>query len=59
MTDRFLGTHAVTGQDALDIARLAAWLTAHVAGFSGVLQVDQVKGGQSDPTCLLRDARRQ
>ena len=58
ITDTFTGTQPVTAQDAFDSARLAAWKQAHVADFSSVLQVEQFKGGRSDPTCLLRDARR-
>ena len=53
MTAKFSGTHAITGQDALDTERLAAWMKTHVAGFSGTLQVEKFKGGQSNPTYLL------
>jgi hypothetical protein len=38
---------------AFDTGRLAAWLKAHVEGFSGELQVEQFKGGQSNPTFML------
>ena len=53
MADKFTGTRAVTGQDAFDTVRLAAWMTAHVEGFFGTLQVEKFKGGQSNPTYRL------
>src|SRR5512136_72728 len=37
----------------IDVARLTAYLDAHVAGFAGPLTVRQFKGGQSNPTYLL------
>jgi aminoglycoside phosphotransferase (APT) family kinase protein len=37
----------------IDVARLHAYLEAHVAGFAGPLTVRQFKGGQSNPTYLL------
>jgi aminoglycoside phosphotransferase (APT) family kinase protein len=51
--ERFTGTRAVAPQHAFDIATLAAYLREHVEGFSGELQVEQFKGGQSNPTFLL------
>ncbi|MGB5813402.1 MAG: phosphotransferase [Polyangiales bacterium] len=42
-----------------DEARLDAWLTDHVEGYSGALQVRQFKGGQSNPTYWLADRERQ
>ena len=53
MSDKFTGTRAVSPQHAFDSGRLAAWLRAHVEGFSGELTVEQFKGGQSNPTFLL------
>ncbi len=44
-----VGTTAVT-DPSFDIARLAAWMTEHVAGFRGPLTVERFKGGQSNPT---------
>ena len=58
MTDKFTGTRPITEQDAFDTVRLAAWMRGHVEGFSGDLQVEKFKGGQSNPTFLLRDAKR-
>jgi len=56
VSDKFTGTAPVAAQDAFDTTRLAQWMTAHVEGFSGELAVEKFKGGQSNPTFLLRDA---
>lgn len=42
-----------------DEARLDAWMTEHVDGYTGSLQVRQFKGGQSNPTFWLADRDRQ
>lgn len=47
-------TIPVREQHRIDEARLADWLSAHVPGFHGPLQVDQFSGGQSNPTYRLR-----
>jgi aminoglycoside phosphotransferase (APT) family kinase protein len=54
MSDKFLGTRPVSPQYAFDSGRLADWLRTHVEGFAGELTVEQFKGGQSNPTFLLR-----
>ncbi|MFA6441700.1 MAG: phosphotransferase [Sterolibacterium sp.] len=54
MNDKFIGTRPVAAQHAFDIERLEAWLAGHVAGFHGPLAVEQFKGGQSNPTFLLK-----
>jgi aminoglycoside phosphotransferase (APT) family kinase protein len=54
MTNNFTGTRAVSPQHAFAIEPLAAWMLANVDGFSGTLEVEQFKGGQSNPTFLLR-----
>ena len=51
--DKFTGTRPVAAQHAFDQARLAAFMTAHVAGYQGDLVVEQFKGGQSNPTFRL------
>ena len=51
--DRFTGTRPVAPQHAFDVARLETWMAANVEGFRGQLQVEQFKGGQSNPTFLL------
>ena len=53
MTDKSTGTRPITEKDGLDTARLATWMKDHVAGFSGELQVEKFKGGQSNPTFML------
>ena len=52
--DKFIGTRAVTPQHAFDTGRLAQWMRQHVDGFKGDLAVEQFKGGQSNPTFLIR-----
>ncbi len=37
-----------------DEARLDEWMTAHVPGFAGPIQVERFAGGQSNPTYRLR-----
>ncbi|HTN65419.1 MAG TPA: phosphotransferase [Burkholderiaceae bacterium] len=49
----FSGTRPVAPQHAFDVTRLAVYLRQHVADFSGALEVEQFKGGQSNPTFLL------
>jgi len=51
--DRFTGTRAVAPQHAFDMDRLAGFMRENVQGFSGELQVEQFKGGQSNPTFRL------
>ena len=47
-------TEPVRVQHRLDEPRLERWMREHVTGFEGPLQVDQFKGGQSNPTYRLR-----
>ncbi|MDX1594615.1 MAG: phosphotransferase [Gammaproteobacteria bacterium] len=42
--------------NALDTARLAAYLEAHVPGFRGPLSAEKFAGGQSNPTYLVEAA---
>jgi aminoglycoside phosphotransferase (APT) family kinase protein len=51
--DSFSGTEDVRAGLGFDEARLADWMQAHVAGFAGPLDVQQFKGGQSNPTYKL------
>ena len=37
-----------------DLAALEAWPARHMPGFAGPLQVEQFKGGQSNPTYPLK-----
>ncbi len=54
MGENSIGTRPVADRDAFDCQRLEAWLTDHLAGFTGPLFVEQFKGGQSNPTFLIR-----
>jgi aminoglycoside phosphotransferase (APT) family kinase protein len=47
------GTIEVREAHRFDAARLAEWMEREIAGFSGPLQVEQFKGGQSNPTYKL------
>ena len=52
-TDENLGTTPVRQGYAFDIAALANWMEANVAGFTRPIEVEQFKGGQSNPTYKL------
>jgi len=54
----FSGTKEAAPALRLDAARLADYLTKHVAGFVGPLTIKQFKGGQSNPTYLLETSAR-
>ncbi|MDH3339154.1 MAG: phosphotransferase family protein [Gammaproteobacteria bacterium] len=47
------GTRDVRKAHLFDVARLEAYMSSHVEGFRGPLEVSQFKGGQSNPTYLL------
>jgi aminoglycoside phosphotransferase (APT) family kinase protein len=49
-TEEFTGTMPVREQHRFEPARLEAWMKDHVAGFNGPLDIEQFKGGQSNPT---------
>ena len=52
---QYLGqTVDVKAKHAIDVARLEAYLAAHLPGFQGPLTVRQFEGGQSNPTYLLQ-----
>lgn len=48
------GTRDVRDAHRFDTGRLESWLDMNVDGFRGPLTVSQFKGGQSNPTYLLR-----
>jgi aminoglycoside phosphotransferase (APT) family kinase protein len=52
----YQGTRPVAEAHRFDEAALAAYMARHVEGFRGPLAVEQFKGGQSNPTFLLRAA---
>jgi aminoglycoside phosphotransferase (APT) family kinase protein len=49
----FTGTMPVTAQHRFPTDRLVAWMAEHVEGFRGPLEVEQFRGGQSNPTFRL------
>ena len=51
--DHFTGSGTVSAQHAFDTAALQTWLGNHMGGFAGPMQVEQFKGGQSNPTYRL------
>ena len=51
--DHFIGTRAVTGNQAFDTEALSAYLRQHLGGFNGPLTVELFNGGQSNPTYKL------
>lgn len=53
-TEAFSGTRDVAPALAFDLGRLEAWMAAHVPGFKGPIALKQFKGGQSNPTFLVR-----
>ena len=48
------GTTEVREALRFDEQRLSEYMTSHVEGFHGPLQVQQFRGGQSNPTYLLQ-----
>jgi aminoglycoside phosphotransferase (APT) family kinase protein len=52
--ESFVGTTAVQDRHRFDVGALEAYLRERVADFRGPLDVEQFKGGQSNPTFLLR-----
>ncbi|MGD1955035.1 MAG: phosphotransferase [Sphingomonadales bacterium] len=51
--EQFTGTTAVREAHAFDVGALETYMRAHVEGFAGPLEVEQFKGGQSNPTFKL------
>jgi aminoglycoside phosphotransferase (APT) family kinase protein len=50
MSDHFVGVKPVAEKHRFDEARLEAYLKERIDGFKGPMQVEQFKGGQSNPT---------
>lgn len=53
---KFSGTMPVSERYQTDINALGEWMYANVPGFAGNLQLEQFKGGQSNPTFMLMTA---
>jgi aminoglycoside phosphotransferase (APT) family kinase protein len=58
MYDQFVGTKPVEERHRFDTARLDAYMRANVEGYSGTLELEQFRGGQSNPTYRLSAAGR-
>jgi aminoglycoside phosphotransferase (APT) family kinase protein len=56
MFDQFIGTKAVEERHRFDVEALQKYLKARIDGLRGPLQVEQFKGGQSNPTYRLAGA---
>jgi aminoglycoside phosphotransferase (APT) family kinase protein len=52
------GLRQIPPQHSFDTQRLSAWMQTHIAGFSGLIEVQQFAGGQSNPTFLVQSASR-
>ena len=57
MSEKFTGTRPVAPQHAFDVRRLEDWWQGAIGPLPGPLEVSQFKGGQSNPTYLLRAGR--
>jgi aminoglycoside phosphotransferase (APT) family kinase protein len=51
--DAYIGTRPVAEAHRFDVAALERYLREHIPGFTGPLEVEQFKGGQSNPTYRL------
>ena len=58
LSEEFTGTMPVREQHRFDSAALAAWMAEHVADFAGPIEIEQFKGGQSNPTYRVSTPRR-
>jgi aminoglycoside phosphotransferase (APT) family kinase protein len=54
--EEFAGTMPVAERQRFDLAALESYLVAHLPGFTPPLNVEQFRGGQSNPTFLLTGA---
>src|SRR3974377_1369538 len=52
-TDQNIGAGPVRAAHVFDVARLQEYFAAHVPEIRGALEVQQFKGGQSNPTYLV------
>src|SRR5690606_5321018 len=54
MQDQFVGTMPVQERHRFDVAALERYMREHVEGFPGGLEVELFRGGQSNPTFMLK-----
>ena len=59
MYEEFIGTKPVSERQKFDVDALHEYMLANVDGFSGKLEIEQFKGGQSNPTFRLTADGRQ
>lgn len=52
------GTESVRAESRFDERALEEWLSGHVSGYKGPVEIEQFKGGQSNPTYKLHTAER-
>jgi aminoglycoside phosphotransferase (APT) family kinase protein len=50
MSTQFVGTMPVQEKHRFDIGALERYMREHIEGFSGPIEIEQFKGGQSNPT---------
>jgi aminoglycoside phosphotransferase (APT) family kinase protein len=55
--EEFAGTMPVSPEQCFDVGALENYLGSRIAGFAAPLAVLQFRGGQSNPTFLLKDGR--
>jgi aminoglycoside phosphotransferase (APT) family kinase protein len=53
MSEQFTGTMPVQEKHRFDVGALERYMREHVEGFSGTLEAEQFRGGQSNPTYRL------
>ena len=53
MFEEFMGTKPVSERQRFDVDALQAYMREHIPGFTGTLEIEQFKGGQSNPTFKL------
>jgi len=53
MSEQFVGTMPVQERHRFDVAAVETYLRGRIEGFSGPLEIEQFKGGQSNPTYRL------
>ncbi|HTS23259.1 MAG TPA: phosphotransferase [Casimicrobiaceae bacterium] len=51
--EAYVGTMPVPEKHRIDAERLESYLRAHIPGFAGPLEIEQFRGGQSNPTYRL------
>jgi aminoglycoside phosphotransferase (APT) family kinase protein len=58
LADQNIGTTTVSERHRFDVSALEAWMRDNVEGYSGPIEVELFKGGQSNPTYRLTTPKR-